>query len=117
MLNLPETIALPLKLDDHGTIRVSDSRVTLDVLIARHRAGDSPEAIHAQFDSVPLNDVYAVIGYYLANRAELDAYLQEREQDARRIRQQWEAEYTPAQRARTETFKRLADEHRQDKGE
>jgi hypothetical protein len=42
-----------------------------------------------------LADVYAVIAYYLRHRAEVDAYLQEREQQAREIRRQIEARFDP----------------------
>jgi uncharacterized protein (DUF433 family) len=95
MVALPETVTLPLKMDEHGAIRVSGTRVTLVTVIARYHQGDSPESIHEGFDVLPLNDIYAVIAYYLAHRAELDAYLKRREEDAERLRQEWEAKYPP----------------------
>lgn len=99
MTALPEMVALPLKMDEHGAIRVSGTRVTLDTVIARYHQGDSPEAIHEGFDVLPLHDIYAVIAYYLANHDELDAYLQHREEEAERNRQDVEATYTPEQKA------------------
>ena len=115
MMNLPETVTLPLKMDDHGSIRVSNTRVTLDSLIISYHQGATPEEIHASFDVVPLTDVYAVIAYYLANRDTLDEYLRQREEEGERIRKEWEARYTPEQRASTEKFKRLAEEKRSEK--
>lgn len=115
MVSLPETVTLPLKMDDHGSIRVSNSRVTLDSLIASYHQGATPEEIHESFDVVPLTDVYAVIAYYLANRATLDEYLRQRQEEGERIRQEWEARYTPEQRARLAEFKRLAQEKRNGK--
>jgi uncharacterized protein (DUF433 family) len=95
MVALPETVTLPLKMDEHGAIRVSGTRVTLVTVIVRYHQGDSPESIHEGFDGLPLNDIYAVIAYYLAHRDELDAYLKRREEDAERLRQEWEAKYPP----------------------
>jgi hypothetical protein len=34
MIALPETVVLPLKMDEYGMIRVSGTRVTLDTVIA-----------------------------------------------------------------------------------
>ncbi|MCI0712530.1 MAG: DUF433 domain-containing protein [Chloroflexi bacterium] len=115
MLNLPETVILPLKMDDHGSIRVSNTRVTLDSLIASYHQGATPEEIHENFDVVPLTDVYAVIAYYLANRDTLDEYLRQRDEEGKRIRKEWEARYTPEQRASTKKFKHLAEEKRNGK--
>jgi uncharacterized protein (DUF433 family) len=112
MIALPETVALPLKMDEHGTIRVSGTRVTLDTVIACYHQGDSPEAIHEGFDVLPLNDIYAVIAYYLAHRDELDAYLKRGQEESERLRQEWEASYTPEQKAFNERIRKLAEEKR-----
>ena len=106
------TIKVPVHTDEHGIIRVSGTRVTLDTVIARHHQGDTPEAIHAGFDVLPLNDVYAVIAYYLANRDALDAYLQHNREAAERTRQQIEAAYTPGQKARHDRLRKLVEEKR-----
>ena len=111
--NLP-TMMIPLQTEADGTIRVSNTRVTLDTLIACHQQGDTPEAIHEGFPTIPLMDIYAVIAYYLARRDEVDAYLKERAEESERIRQDVEARYTPEQRARTNHFRNLLDQKRQD---
>ena len=95
MIPDPPTMNVPLQADEHGTIRVSGTRVTLDTVIARYHQGDSPETIHEGFDVLPLNDIYAVIAYYLAHRDELDAYLKRRDEEAEQVRQEWEAKYPP----------------------
>jgi hypothetical protein len=69
--------------------------VTLDTVIAHYHQGDSLEAIHEGFDVLPLNDIYAVIAYYLAHCNELDAYLQRRKEEAERIRLEVEANKNP----------------------
>jgi uncharacterized protein (DUF433 family) len=102
-------------MDEQGAIRMSGTRITLDTVIARHHQGDSPEAIHEGFDILPLNDIYAVIAYYLAHRAELDAYLQRRDEEAEHIRQEVEANYTPAQKTFQERIRKTAAAKRRDK--
>lgn len=108
------TLTIPLQTDEHGAIRVSGTRVTLDTLIARYQQGDTPEAIHEGFPTVPLTDIYAVIAYYLAQRAELDAYLKWRDEEAERFRQEVEANATPEQRAHTNYFRDLLTQKRQE---
>jgi len=107
MLALPETIVLPIKMDEHGVIHVSSTRITLDTIIACHHQGDSPEAVHEGFTSIPLTDIYAVIAYYLAHQAEVDAYIKARAASSSRIRTEVEANYSPEQKARTEYFRNI----------
>ena len=45
---------VPLKIDEDGTIRVGGTRMTLDLIIAEHRAGASPEQIAAVTSSVDI---------------------------------------------------------------
>ncbi len=99
MIALPETVALPLKLDEHGAIRVSGTRVTLDTLIGFYQQGETPEALHQGFSTVPLADIYAVIAYYLAHQTEIDAYLKLRDEQAERVRREWETRNPPPTKA------------------
>jgi uncharacterized protein (DUF433 family) len=112
MISLPNTVALPLSPDSEGVIRVSGTRVTLRTLLTAYKRGDTPEEIHEGFPTVSLADIYAVIAYYLANQADLDAYLREIDAASERIRQEWEARYTPEQKTRTEHFRKLLAEKR-----
>ena len=61
MSGLPDTVDIPLSTDAYGAIRVSGTRVLLDVIIVAFQAGATPEAIVQQFPSVALADVYLVI--------------------------------------------------------
>ena len=85
------TDPVPLKMDADGAIRVGGTRVTLDILIAEHQLGATPEQIAAAYDTVPLSDVYAAIGYYLRHSAEVNAYLAQRRQAAEELRRIVEA--------------------------
>ncbi len=64
----------------NGGYYVVGSRVSLDSIIYEFLEGASPESIVRNFPSINLEQVYGVITVYLANRAEMDAYLAEMEQ-------------------------------------
>ncbi len=56
---------------------VRGSRVSLDSLICAFHDGLSPEAIAREcFPTLNLEQVYGAIAFYLANRSEMDAYVQ-----------------------------------------
>jgi uncharacterized protein (DUF433 family) len=41
--------------------------------VTAFRRGQSPEAVHENFETVALADIYAIFNYYLRHRAEVDA--------------------------------------------
>jgi uncharacterized protein (DUF433 family) len=84
---------IPLKTDRDGVVLVGNTRVTLDTVIATFKEGATAEEIVTQYPSLLLGDVYAVIGYYLQRQAEVDAYLNQRRQLSKQIRQQNEARF------------------------
>ena len=90
-----QTLPIPLRTDPDGVIRVGGTRVTLDTLVAAFEEGATPEEIAHQYPSLDLADVYAVIGYYLRNREEADAYLQQRQETSSKVRAQNEARFDP----------------------
>jgi uncharacterized protein (DUF433 family) len=114
MITVPEAVALPLKTDEHGVIRISGTRVTLHTIIGFYLQGETPEEIRDGFPTVPLADVYAVISYYLAHRDELDAYFQKIEEEADALRREVESHYTPEQHARTEQWRKLVSKKHND---
>jgi len=85
----------PLQIDAEGVVRVGGTRVTLDTLVAAFTDGATAEEIVQQYPSVSLADVYAVLGYYLRHRAEVDAYLHRRQQQALAVRDQNERRADP----------------------
>jgi uncharacterized protein (DUF433 family) len=91
MLSAAALEPIPLATDLGGVIRVGGTRVTLDTVIDTFITGASPEEIAQDFPVLDLDDVYAVITYYLRHRAEVDAYLQERRVRAAAIRSEFEA--------------------------
>ncbi len=69
-----------------GTWRIIGTRVSLDSVIRSFWEGATPEEICQDFPSLSLADIYAVIAYYLSHRNEVDAYLQEQQQEADKLR-------------------------------
>ena len=83
----------PLRVDSSGAVRVGQTRVLLDLVIGGYNREWSAEEIVERYPSLQLADVYAVIGYYLRHRDEVDEYLRERERKADEIRRLSEARY------------------------
>ncbi len=70
-----EAQPLPLRVEENGTVRIGQTRVTLDLLIEAFESGDRPEEIVAQIPTLDLGDIYAVLAFYLHNRAAVAAYI------------------------------------------
>src|SRR5437016_1355238 len=68
----------PLHADPDGVLRVDGTRVPLDTVVNAFNAGATPEEIVLRYDSLLIEDVYLVLGYYLKHRSELDHYLANR---------------------------------------
>ena len=62
-----------------GAYRITDTRVSLDSVVYAFLNGLSPESIVDSFPVLTLEQVYGAIAYFLANRAEVDAYLRQEE--------------------------------------
>ena len=90
-----EAPPVPLRTGEQGVLRVGKTRVLLDTVVYSFNQGASPEEIVMSYPTLHLSDVYAVVNYYLHNRAEIDAYLQGREDDAARIRAENERRFPP----------------------
>jgi len=88
MALLIETQPVPLAIDADGVVRVGNTRVTLDTVIAAFLEGATAEEIAHQYPSLNLPDIYSVIGYYLKNRFEVDKYLEARKKRGKAIREQ-----------------------------
>jgi uncharacterized protein (DUF433 family) len=67
---------------------IAGTRVSLDSVTLSFLDGFSPEAIVTEcFPTLTLEQVYGAITYYLAHRAEIDAYLQQAEAEFEALRQ------------------------------
>ncbi len=63
----------------NGGYYLIGSRVSLESVVCLFLDGASPETIVDEFPTLPLEQVYGAITFYLANRAKIDTYLTEAE--------------------------------------
>ena len=91
-----QTKPVPLNRDEPGVLRVGSTRVPLDTVIFAYKQGSTPEEIVADYSTLDLSDVYAVITYYLQNQVEVEAYLRERATQRDEVRRQMEARFPQA---------------------
>lgn len=91
-----ETIeTVPMVTGADGVIRVSGTRVTLDSILLAFNDGATPEEIAQQYPTVPLADIYHLIGYCLRHTAEMEEYLRRRLRESQEVQQQNEARWRP----------------------
>ena len=82
----------PLRADEGGAVRVGNTRLSLDLIVEQYENGMTPEDMVRAYDTLVLADAYAVIAYYLRYRDEVRAYLKQREEEAKALREKIEAE-------------------------
>jgi len=92
MLNV-QSENIPLRADENGILYVSGTRVTLDCVVELFDQGASPEEITHEYDSLKLDDVYAVITYYLRHGAEVKAYLKEQQKESEAAQRDFDARF------------------------
>lgn len=68
----------PLREDADGSIRVGNTRITLDLIVEQYEAGMTPDAMVRAYDSLSLPDAFGAVAYFLRHRKEVDAYLTRR---------------------------------------
>lgn len=88
-----ESPAILLRTDEHGVMRVGGTRVRLDTVITAWKRGESPEQIVENFDALSLAEVYAVIGYYLNHRTEVERYIEQNRLEGKRLRAKMERRF------------------------
>ncbi len=80
MTNL--TLTTPLVFWEDGTIRVANSRVTLDTIVRQFKLGATAEQIQEDFSSLSLREIYAVLAFYLEQTAYVEDYLRKQKAEA-----------------------------------
>jgi uncharacterized protein (DUF433 family) len=69
-----------------GGYWIKGTRISLDSIVYAFRRGASPESIQRSFPLLMLEQVYGAITFYLAQKPEIDAYLQRGEEELERMR-------------------------------
>lgn len=107
MLTMPDTLSVPLRVDSDGAIRIGKTRVLLEIVIRAFNRGDTPEGIVQSFSALSLQEVYAVIAYYLSHQAEVHAYMEQVNTEADQIQDQLEARQTDTKGLRERLMQRM----------
>ena len=76
------TDGVPLHETSDGNVRVIGSRVTLHTIVGRFQVGDTPEDIQDGFPTLTLEQINAIIGWYLNHQAKVDEYIREVDEEA-----------------------------------
>lgn len=100
------TEIIPIYTDKDGRMRVSGTRVLLDLIVEAYRRGETPEHIVQMYTTLTLEQVYLAIGYYLRHRETVDDYIRHMDEEAEELRREWEAEH-PSKSIRAELVARL----------
>src|SRR6266487_1001943 len=69
-----------VRVDEHGAMRIGNSRVLLDSIVAGFEQGHSPETLQQQYPALSLEEVYGAITYYLAHTDEVHTYLKRQDE-------------------------------------
>lgn len=83
----------PLREDEGGSVRIGDSRISLDLIVEQYENGMTPDDLVRTYDTLILADVHAAIAYYLRNTDAVRAYLKRRVEEAQVLRMKIEAGY------------------------
>jgi len=86
MNRLETTQNAPLTLGQDGTIRISGSRISLDLIVYQFKLGATAEQIQEDFPSLTLREIYGAIYYYLDREVAVENYLRQQEQAAAETR-------------------------------
>lgn len=85
-----------------NAIRLKGTRIGIERILQDYELGGTPEEIVIRYPSLSLQQVYAAITYYLANRVVVDAYLE-------RVRQEQEKAWEEQQRHPSELVRSLRE--------
>jgi uncharacterized protein (DUF433 family) len=88
----PHSESTLLRVDEEGTLRVGNSRITLDLIAQQYENGMSPEDMVRAYDTLSLADAYSAVTYYLRHRDEVLAYLLRRKEEAQSFQAKIEAD-------------------------
>lgn len=96
---------IPLLRDADGTIRIGNTRVTLESVAYAFEEGDSAESIQEAFPNLSLSDIYLVLGYCLKYPKQLADYLSQQNQFNENARKQDESRFQ-AENVKARLFRR-----------
>jgi uncharacterized protein (DUF433 family) len=104
---ITKPIAVPLREEPAGVLRIGKSRVLLELVLHAFKAGATPEAIVQSYDTLNIADVYAVTSAYLATPEPFEEYLRVRDEVSAEARQKIEQAQGPQGNLRAILLARL----------
>ena len=88
MRMLESKLDAPLSLSEEGTIRVGDTRVSLDSVVHHYRQGATAEEIALRFPALRLADIHSCLAYYLNHQDEVENYMERQRELAKKLKEQ-----------------------------
>jgi uncharacterized protein (DUF433 family) len=76
------TLTTPFEVWKDGTIRIANSRITLDVIVRQFKTGATAEQIQEDFPSLNLREIYAALAFYLEQTEFVEDYLKNQKAEA-----------------------------------
>jgi uncharacterized protein (DUF433 family) len=92
MTKVENTLTVPFTITEYGTIRIADSRVSLDSVVHNYKLGATAEQIAYSFPSLKLPDIHLAIAYYLTHRDEVEEYMRQQKAESDDLLQQLESD-------------------------
>lgn len=84
---LEHTPAAHIRIDDNGTARIGNTRVSvMDIVLDRLAYGWSPEEIHFQHPHLSLAQIHAALSWYYDHQSEMDAEIDRDTREIARLR-------------------------------
>jgi len=115
-IDFPEGVPLVDRYEGEiRTIRVIGSRITLDTLVGIFQRGETVEYLADGFPTLSLEQIKAVIGWYLTHQREADEYLAVREAEAEALWQKISSR--PEHKAAHEELLRRCEEFRRQRAQ
>ena len=74
---------------DDENIRIQGHRVYIDNVLSNYLWGEGPDELQQRYPQMSMEKIYATILYYLANKAEVDAYMARVEKGREARYQEW----------------------------
>lgn len=109
MVFLEPTQAVPLSVSEDGSIRIANTRVSLDSVLHHYTQGATAEEICVRFPGLRLADVHSCLAYYLNNEVVLRDYLGRREKEGEDLEKRIDED--PHQRVALDRMRRRLKEH------
>jgi uncharacterized protein (DUF433 family) len=83
---LEPTQDVPLTAAEDGTIRIADTRVSLESVVHHYEQGATAEEIVLRFPALRLADVHSCLAYYLNHQEKVHEYMTRQRESADELR-------------------------------